>query len=216
MNIDNTNIANGFYNAKPTCAGLTKSTNGHDQFAIEVAIEIEDQAEPVVMTLFSGLDTSKVITRRDGSTTTQLEITMEQAERCGIDTSLDIRQWAGSLDTERPIRVKVEADDYGPKLKGIYEPGGAGGLIKKQAMDDASAAAVASKLNAQIKALRAKRGAQVGGAKPSAPTPQRSPPRPANGARPAPQRQMADEHGDPIGGDPDDSIPFAPLDERAH
>jgi hypothetical protein len=202
--IDSSNIDNGFYSAKPTFAGLIRTANGHSQFAIEVAIPIDGQTEPVVMTLASGLDTSKPIQRKDGSTTTQLEITMTQAELCGIDTSRDIRQWGETLDTEAQIRVKVEAEEYEgkwrPKLKGIYGPGGAGGLIKKQAMDDASAAAVASQLNAQIKALRAKREAQGGGAAKTRPQPTR----PTNGARP----QSRTEEFDPGDRSDDSEIPF--------
>jgi hypothetical protein len=215
--IDTSNIANGFYNAKPTCAGLTKSKNGHDQFAIEFAIEIEDQAEPVVMTTFCGLDGTKQIQRKDGSTTTSLEITMDQAELCGVDTSLDLRQWGESIDTNAQVRVKVEWEEYNgesnPRIRGVYPPGGSGGLIKKNAMDDSSAAAVATKLNAQIKALRAKRGAS-GGARPAT-TPQRQAQRqaqpqtrPANGVRPAQPRRSDPDFGGPVDDDGSDTIPF--------
>jgi hypothetical protein len=184
MNIDAKNIQDGFYSAKPTCCGLILSKNGHEQFAIEVAIEIEGQDESVLMTTFGGLD-SKPIQRQDGSTTTSLEITMDQAEACGVDTSLDIRKW--NIDSTREVRVKIAGEEYNgtwtPKLRGIYPPGGGGGLIRKQAMDDTRAAAVASRLNSHIAALRAKRGtpAAAPAPKPTSKPAQRQASKPANG-----------------------------------
>jgi hypothetical protein len=199
--IDSKNIPDGFYSAKPTFCGLTSSAKaGVRQFSIEVAIAIEGQDTPVTMTMAGGLDAQNTITRKDGSTTTQLEITMDQAETCGVDTSLDIRQW--DVDKTREVRVKIAGEEYqgewSPKLKGIYPPGG--GLIKRNAMDESTAAAVASQLKSQIAAIRAKRASQGGGA--SAAKPAAS--RPANGAKSA-ARGGESFRGEQAG---DDDIPF--------
>jgi hypothetical protein len=180
-------IPDGFYNARPTCCGLTVSKNGYDQFAIEVAIEIDPDSESVTLTRFGGLDTNT-----DVHGGCPLEYTMRDAEACGCDTSRDIREW--DVDTTRTIRVKVTNDEHGPKFK-IYS--GNGGLIRKQAMDDSRAAAVATKLNGHIAALRAKNGLP-----PVSPRPvQRS-----NGsARQAPASEGTSFRGEPAA---DDYSPF--------
>ena len=188
-------VPNGYYNAKPTFCGLTKSKNGFDQFAIEFNIEVPE-SEPVTLTNFCGLSTDPL---QNGSCS--LEITMEQAEACGVDTSKSIAEWM--IDPERVVRVKIENDDYGSKIRGVYKPGGNGALIRQQAMDDAQKKSVASALDQHIKALRMKQAAN-GGPRPM-PKPAAKPKpatRPANGA-------PGNDFGDVGGPAPaDDDIPF--------
>jgi hypothetical protein len=162
MSID---IAEGYYTAKPTCSGLTSSKNGHDQFAIEVAIEVpdtsaEDGKRVVHMTKFGGLENDE-----------SLGYTARDAETCGCDVTKDIREW--TVDTGRAVRVHVvDNGEYGMKLKSIFPADPPGGvLVKKQAMADDRKAVVAQSVNERLAALRAKSGKSG-----PAPTPARKPP----------------------------------------
>jgi hypothetical protein len=162
-------IQDGYYDARPTFCGLTVSKNGHDQFAIECAIEVPLQdgtTRTVHLTKFNGLSTEPL--PAGGS---QLEFTMGDADRCGCNVDGDIREWM--VDQNRKVRVKIVNDEYGPKLKSIFDESSSGGLIRKQAMDDGRKAVVAESLNARIKAMRAKQAAQ--GNTKSAPRPASKP-----------------------------------------
>lgn len=159
----NQDIPEGYYAAKPTECGMTRSKNGHEQFAIECAFEVPDDTAPegkrtVHLTKFGGLD-------GEG-----LEYTVRDAETVGCDTSLDIREWR--VDPTRVVRVKVVIDgEWGAKLKSIFPADGAGGgaLIRKQAMDEAQKASVAERVNARIAALKARGGGATHGRNAAAP-----------------------------------------------
>jgi hypothetical protein len=175
--MSNIEINEGYYTAKPTACGMTVSKNGHDQFAIECAIEVAEEGgtRTVHMTKFGGLE-------GEG-----LEYTMRDAETCGCDVSQDIREW--QVDPTKTIRVRVIIDgQYGAKLKSIFPLDGGGGvLIQKQAMAEDRKAAVASAVNQRLAALRAKAG-------------QASGPKAKNGAapKPAPQPQASEDDGLPF------------------
>jgi hypothetical protein len=112
MSID---IAEGYYDRQAHLLGLTSSKNGHDQFAIEVAIEVpdtsaEDGKRVVHMTKFGGLENDE-----------SLGYTARDAETCGCDVTKDIREW--TVDTGRAVRVHVvDNGEYGMKLKSIFPP----------------------------------------------------------------------------------------------
>lgn len=181
MSID---IAPGYYDAKPTCCGLTTSKNGFDQFAIEVAIEVDDSEveggkRTVHMTKFGGLDNDE-----------SLGYTARDAETCGCDTTIDPREW--TVDPTRVVRVHVVQNGEYTDLKSIFPRDGGGGvLVKKQAMADDRKAVVAESVASRLAALRAKAGKE-----PAAP-------RPAMGKPAAPPKQ---QQKPPF--EPDDDIPF--------
>ncbi len=145
-------IEPGYYQAKPTCCGLVKTTNGHRQFAIECAIEVPvDGAAPrtVVMTKFQNL-------AEQG-----LEYAMQDVENCGGDVSKGIEEW--NIDATRSVRVHVTKDEFGTKLKSIFSNDRQGGfLIKKMALDEGEKAEAVIGYNERIAALRALRAQNSG------------------------------------------------------
>lgn len=140
-------IAEGVYDAKPTCCGLIISKNGHDQFAIECLITpLEGDGPPVHLTKFCMFETDE-----------SLKYTLQDAENCGCDVTKDIREW--EVDPTRHVRAKVIIDGkWGPKLKSIFPIDGTGGvsgaLINKQAMDEGRKITVAKSVAERIAALR--------------------------------------------------------------
>ena len=171
----------GNHEGTPTCWGFTTSKNGHDQFAIEFAIEVQNDdgsARVVHMTRFGGLE-------GEG-----FQYTVQDLRTCGW-TGDDLG--AVQLDTAKKVRLVLEDRGYGPQIKSIYPlDGGAGGaLIRKQAMDEEKKRALAAKLNARLAALPKAPGATSAGA-----------------ARPAPKPaapQLPEGFGTPAEGD---DIPF--------
>jgi hypothetical protein len=153
MTID---IKEGRYTANVVCWGFTyrDTKNGRqNQFAIEFDIDA-DGAEyaPTRFTHFIGIDNDK-----------GLEILDKQLATCG---------WKGGdygsieLDTATKVSVKVEVDDYGPKIKYIdpLDGGPGGGLIARKKLGGNEEAAVIARLNARAKT------APPAGAQRSAPT----------------------------------------------
>jgi hypothetical protein len=175
MTID---IKEGRYAANVVCWGFTyrDTKNGRqNQFAIEFDIDA-DGAEyaPTRFTHFIGIDNDK-----------GLEILDKQLATCG---------WKGGdygsieLDTATKVSVKVEVDDYGPKIKYIdpLDGGPGGGLIARKKLGGNEEAAVIARLNARAKT------ATAAGAQRSAPTASKSAaPRPAAPQRPAAPKPTA-------------------------
>lgn len=169
-------IAEGKYQAKPTCAGIVKTPNGHLQFAIECAIEVPSggEGEPriVLLTKFQNL-------AEQG-----LEYAEQDARNCGCDTSKEMQHW--TVDTTKYVTVVVDKHEYNGKiqtrLKSIFSNDREGGfLIKKMAVDVNESANEVLGLNERMAALRALR-AQNSGQAPAA-THAQTPP--SNGAKPA-------------------------------
>jgi hypothetical protein len=153
----NIDIQPGNHEGTPTCWGFTTSKNGHDQFAIEFAIETtgeDGNPRTIHMTRFGGLE-------GEG-----FQYTVQDLRTCG---------WVGEdlgavqLDTAKKVRLVVFIDgEWGPKIKSIYslDGGGGGALIRKQAMDEEKKRALAAKLNARLAQLPKTPGASS--AKPAA------------------------------------------------
>ena len=115
-----------YYNAKPTCMGWTETKNVHAlQFAIEVAVEINEPGKPVEtlpMTRFYNVDTTQKIS---------MDILYDAVRACGIDpTKTKSREWANAFDPNAEVRIKVESDEYQGKVTwkvtGIYPRKGSG------------------------------------------------------------------------------------------
>ena len=179
-------IQNGRYTAKVVCWGFTKTDKGSDQFAIEFDIDVHGpEVAPTRFTHFIGLSSEMGV-----------DILDKQLAVCG---------WKGGdygaiqLDTKTPVSLKIENDDYGPKVKFI-DPVNGGGLIERKRMNDNDQRALIAKLNARAKsrpatgapasAAATPRPAASASAKPAATKPRA--PAPA----PAPKTQPAQPNGD--------------------
>lgn len=200
------NIKDGRYSAKVVCWGFTKTDKGADQFAIEFDVDADGpEYAPTKLTHFIGLQSDK-----------SLEIFDKHLAACG---------WKGTdynaieLDTNTPVSLNIQNDDYGPKVKFIDPVGGAGGLIERKRMSERDQASLVAKLNARAKS-RPATGAPAGTPaptqarpaaaasapqKPAAPRPTAAAKPPAPKAAPAP----ADENSDwGLDGDDSGAIPF--------
>lgn len=181
-----TEIANGRYTAKVVCWGFTKTEKGSDQFAIEFDIDVHgSEYAPTRHTHFIGLQSDK-----------GLEILDKHLAACG---------WKGDdygsieLDTNTPVSLKIENDDYGPKVKFVDPVGGGGGLVERKRMNENDQRAVVAKLNARRKSQPASaRPATSGGQppKPTAPAASAAP-RPAAPTKPQAPRAAAPKQAAP-------------------
>jgi hypothetical protein len=198
-------IADGRYTAKVICWGFTKTDKGSEQFAIEFAVNTHgEEYAPTTLTHFVGLSSDKGV-----------EILDKQLAACG---------WKGGdygsieLDTNTPVSLKIENDDYGPKVKFVDPVNGTGGLIERKRMNERDQAALIAKLNARAKTRPAPQGGAptartAAPAAPAAPSAPKPPPPRAPAPRPAAPKaaEPSSDWGFDGGGGPgvgDDNVPF--------
>lgn len=185
-------ILDGYYTAKPTCWGFTKTKKGYDQFAIEFSIRVTDE---------SGIEGDRVLTWFQGfDQDIGLKILRDGLDACGWNGDFENIE----LNKDADVRVKVETDSHGQKIKSVYSASSQG-LVTKYGISEGEAKSIAATLNARMRAIPVKQTAaqrQV--------APQRLPQtqQPAQPRSMPPQKQNAADPWDEAGADAEAKVPF--------
>lgn len=143
-------VPDGTYRANPIMCGFTKAQKAQSkQFAIECRLHVRTEGGETIYvnaTKFGGVDTD------EGA-----GYALQDAENCGVDTSLPADQW--TVNPEITVIAKVVRDEYGVKLKSIFadKPLEAGFLIKKNAIPDDEKPLAFQEMNDRFAMLRKNR-----------------------------------------------------------
>lgn len=131
-------LQDGYYDARPTCWGLTETKNGVPQYAIEFEVTVQTEAGPEAVS---------VLHKQGFGNDKGFEILVEQLRVCG---------WQGSdfntveLDATKSVRINIGRDDYGVKVKGVY---GQRSAVERYALKDDKKQAAVAELNQRLRAM---------------------------------------------------------------
>lgn len=131
-------LSDGYYDARPTCWGLTETKNGVPQYAIEFEVMVQTEAGPEAVS---------VLHKQGFGNDKGFEILVEQLRVCG---------WQGSdfntveLDATKSVRINIGRDDYGVKVKGVY---GQRSVVERFALKDDKKQAAVAELNQRLRAM---------------------------------------------------------------
>jgi len=138
------NLKEGMYDAGPLTAKLVVSSKkGTEMMAFAVIVDDGDGGKHELI-------------KNGGLTEASLAYTVQDAENLGCDTSLPMSEW--KVDPSRKLRVRIEIDEYGPKVKSIFDANKgvpAEAILKKQEMPIARQKEISALLADRIKALKA-------------------------------------------------------------
>ena len=140
-------LKEGMYDAQPLSIGLILSSKkGTEMMAFAVSVDDGDGGKHELI-------------KNGGLTDASLAYTVQDAENMGANTSQPMSDW--KADPNRHLRVRIEIDEYGPKVKSIFDADKgvpAEAILKKQAMPIARQKEISAQLADRIKALKAMSG----------------------------------------------------------